>query len=392
MGADEDVDLARSEVGEHGLDLCGLAEPRDHVDVYREVAIAIAEGIPVLLCEDRRGAEHEHLLAVDGDRERGSHGDLRLAEPHVAADEPVHRARRLEIFLDSLDRAGLVVGLTVRERGLEPLEPLAGEIEGHPLGPLALRIELQELAGELSDRRSRPRLEVLPRLAAELRERRRFRICPDVARELAELLVRDEEAVFALEGEVQVVAGDAGDRLRLEPEQLADALILVDDVVADPEVGEACERASEPCVGSHRLLSEDLGLGKQDEPELAPHEATPDRSDREPEHGVGAELVVDLERFRSNLAKQCPLSGRLAAMREPDDDAVSGADEAGELVLGFGEPTGSDRWSLRLERVGLSTWERVELCDGVERDRRKPFLLPDRAHLVRLPHEVGNAV
>jgi len=42
--------------------------------------------------------------------------------------------------------------------------------------------------------------------------------------------VRDEDAVVAAEAEQEVVAGDAGDLLRLEAEQLGDAVILVNDV------------------------------------------------------------------------------------------------------------------------------------------------------------------
>jgi hypothetical protein len=44
--------------------------------------------------------------------------------------------------------------------------------------------------------------------------------------------VRDVEPVLAAEGEQQVVARDAGDLLRLERLQAADAVVLVDDVVA----------------------------------------------------------------------------------------------------------------------------------------------------------------
>ena len=178
---DEDVDLAGGEVGEHLLRLGRLAEARDHLDVEREVAEALAEGVPVLLGEDRRRAEHEHLPAVDGDGERGPDCDLGLAEADVAADEPVHRPRRLEVLLDGLDRPGLVVGLAVRERRLEPLEPLVREIEARALGTLALRVEREQLAGELAHRLARAALEVLPRLAAELGERGRLRVGADVA-------------------------------------------------------------------------------------------------------------------------------------------------------------------------------------------------------------------
>src|SRR5213075_2251783 len=102
------------------------------------------------------------------------------------------------------------------------------------------------------------RLQQLPRLAAELRERGRLRVGADVARDLAELLVRDVEAVLAAEREQEVVARDAGDLLRLEPEQLADAVVLVDDVVARAQVGEALQRAAaDPALARH-APAEDL--------------------------------------------------------------------------------------------------------------------------------------
>ena len=122
--ADQHVDLALGEVAQHLLRLGGLAEARDHLDAHGEVAEALAERVPVLLGEDRRGHEHQRLLAVDRDRERGPHGDLGLAEADVAADEPVHRPRRLEVLLHGLDRPLLILGLAVGELGLEPLEPL----------------------------------------------------------------------------------------------------------------------------------------------------------------------------------------------------------------------------------------------------------------------------
>ena len=139
VGADQHVDLALGEVGEHLLHVGRLAEARDHLDADREVAVALAEGVPVLLGEDRRRHEHQHLLAGDGDRERGAQRDLGLAEADVAADEPVHRPRRLEVLLDRLDRACLVLGLAVRELALEPLDPLVVDVVGDARARLALR-------------------------------------------------------------------------------------------------------------------------------------------------------------------------------------------------------------------------------------------------------------
>ena len=100
--------------------------------------------------EDGRRYEHQRLLAVDRDREGGAHGDLRLAEADVAADEPVHRPGRLEVLLDGLDRGALVLGLAVRELRLEPLEPVVVEVVGDARSLLPPRVEREQLAGELA--------------------------------------------------------------------------------------------------------------------------------------------------------------------------------------------------------------------------------------------------
>src|SRR5205823_7223178 len=255
-------------------------EPGHHLDPHGEVAVTLPECVPVLLREHRRRHEHQRLLAVQRHREGGPDRDLCLAEADIAADEPVHRPRRLEVLLDSLDRALLVFGLAVRETGLESLEPLVFELERLALGLLAPRIEGEQLAGQLAEAGAGAALQVLPRLAPELRERGRTAVGADVARHLPDLLVRYVEAVLAAERQQQVVAGDSGDLLRLEGLEAADTMVLVDDVVARPQVREALQRAPDRRRPA-KPLSEDLRVRKQDEAELTPDEASPRRCDRE---------------------------------------------------------------------------------------------------------------
>src|SRR4029079_2540817 len=94
-----------------------------------------------------------------------------------------------------------------------------------------------------------------PLLAPERREGRRLRVGADVARDLADLLVRDVEPVLATEGEKEVVAGDPGELLRLEAQKPADAVVLVNDVVAGAQVGERLQRTAEAPVVARRLLA-----------------------------------------------------------------------------------------------------------------------------------------
>src|SRR5207342_1424547 len=143
---------------------------------------------------------------------------------------------------------------------------------------------------------------------------------------------RDVEPVVAAEREKEVVARDPGDLLRLEAEQLADAVILVDDVVADAKVGERRQRPAEARVRSRRPLAEHLRVREQDELELPPDEPAPGRRDGEPHACLARQGSAVREDRALDLAQQATLALRLATMRERDDDPVAGANESGQLV------------------------------------------------------------
>ncbi len=222
----------------------------------------------------------------------------------------------------------LVRRLAVGEGRLEPRQPLVREVEGDALARLPLRVELDQVAGELAHRLAGARADRLPRLAAELRERGRRAVGADVAGDLAELLVRDVEAVLAAEREQEVVARHARDRLRLEAEQLPDAVILVHDVVAAAEVGERLESPPAEAALAGRAAAEDLMIGKEDEAELAPDEAPACGRDGEEKLRLLRQLVARLEEPRLDAAEQVLRPQRLAPVREGDDDALPGADAA----------------------------------------------------------------
>ena len=180
--------------------------------------------------------------------------------------------------------------------------------------------------------------------------------------------MRDVEAVVAPEGEEEVVARDAGDLLRLEAEQLPDAVVLVDDEVARPQVGEGGKRPAEAAVGARRPLAEDLRVGQQNEPELAPDEPAARRRDGEEELRLLGELLAGVEQARVGALEEVLRAQRLTGVRKRDDDPVTAANEARELRLGLGEPACGDRRPLGLERERLALRERVELGAALERD------------------------
>ncbi len=84
--------------------------------------------------------------------------------------------------------------------------------------------------------------------------------------------MRHVQPVLSAEREQQIVARDPPDRLRLEAEQLADAVVLVDDVVTRSQVGERPQRPRDARL-ARRPPAEDLRLGHERDAELAPDEA-----------------------------------------------------------------------------------------------------------------------
>src|SRR4029079_16111744 len=204
-----------------------------------------------------------------------------------------------------------------------------------PLGTLTLRIEGDQLAGELVGARTRAALDVVPGLAAQLRECGRMPVGADIARHLPDLLVRDVQPVVTAEGEKEIVARDARDGLRLEAEKLSDAVVLVDDEVARAQVGEALQSAADPRVGSRRTLAEDLRVREEDEPEVAQDEAAPRGGDGEEKPFSVRKFAARLEDFRLDAAEECLGAQGFAAMREGDDDAVPSPDKGKEIALGF---------------------------------------------------------
>ena len=56
---------------------------------------AVLQRLEMLERQDGRRREHRHLLAVHDRLERGAHRDLGLAVADVAAQQAVHRRRRL---------------------------------------------------------------------------------------------------------------------------------------------------------------------------------------------------------------------------------------------------------------------------------------------------------
>ena len=178
-----------------------------------------------------------------------------------------------------------------------------------------------------------------------------------------------------------------------KPSSCAMPVVLVHDVVAGAQVGEALQRAARRARSrAAARLRKTCVSGQQREPELAPDEPAARRRRRRTRDPSGARRPARAS-SRRDAAQQRLLAQRLAAVRERDDDVELLAQQPAELVLGLGEPARRERRPLRVERERLALRQRRRA-----RSRRRAttgveaLLLPDRAHLVGLPDEVGRAV
>jgi hypothetical protein len=366
VGADQDVDLALLEVLEDGFGLGGGAQAGDALDPEGEVGHPLAEGAPVLLGEDRRRHQHHHLESVGGGLHGGPQRHLGLAEADVAADKAVHRPLRFHVALDRFDRLDLVGGLAVGEIRLELDLPLAVGGEGVAFARFALGVEVQQFARQRPGRFARPRLQVLPAFAAQGGERR-FAPRADVAAQFRQLFGGDEDAVLAFVFEVEVVAGDATDLARLEAGEAGDAVVLVDDVVADPELGEG-EPAPAAGAGRGRLLGapaavDEAAEGIDGEFQLGGDEALAQARLGEGERRVGAEPAA-FEDADLDPVEAVAGALRLPHVVEGDDGSVAGADQFLQLRLGLLDRAGGALGAGGAEGLGL-----VVVADGGQRER-----------------------
>ena len=358
VGADEDVDLALGE-GLDGRALLALrAEARDVLDRERVLVQALGEGAVVLLRQDRRRHEHQHLLAVLGGDEGRAQRDLGLAVADVAADEPVHRARGLHVGLDRVDGVALVRGLAVGEGLLELRQPFGLHVEGVAGAALALGVELEQLARHLLGRLAGARLHALPGRAAELAQRRGRAAGADVARDLGQLVDRHEHAVGALELELQVVAGDPGHGLGVEAGEAGDAVVLVHDDVARAQVGEAAQAAGarpRPVLGA--APADEPVLGQHRELEAGRDEALAQAGQREAELAFVHRRAIEPRRRAAGQVVGGALA--LAAARPRDHGAVARAHELVQLGLGLAQ-----RARGRVRRLGVEAHRLVRRGGG----------------------------
>ena len=244
MGADDDVDLAAGDAAPGRRLLPGRHQARELGDTHRQPGESLAEGVQVLPAEERGRSQHCDLLAgldrVEGRAQR----HFRLAEPDIAADQPVHRPPGAEIVDRLLDGARLILGLHIGEARAEGVVEGARRCQLRRRPRRALRREPDELLRHVADALLEPGLARLPGGAAEPVQRHRA-LGRAVAREQLDVLDRQEEPVVAVIEDAQAVVLCVIDLKRHQSVIAADAVVGVHHQIA---VGER-RRIDEEVLG-----------------------------------------------------------------------------------------------------------------------------------------------
>ena len=191
--ADDHVHRAGPQTLDGPVDLLGGLEPAHGRHIDREPFEPFAEGLVMLLDQQRGGHEHGHLLAVLHGLEGRAQRDLGFAEPHIAADQAIHRHGLLHIGFNFVDGGELVGGFLIGEGVFQLLLPRGVRAEREAFGPLTGGVQLDQVVGDLVDVLAGLGLGGRPIGAAELVELGGFGT--DVFADLVELVGGDEQFV-----------------------------------------------------------------------------------------------------------------------------------------------------------------------------------------------------
>ena len=191
--ADDHVHRAGPQALDGPVDLLGGLEPAHGRHIDREPFEPFAEGLVMLLDQQRGGHEHGHLLAVLHGLEGRAQRDLGFAEPHIAADQAIHRHGLFHVGFNFVDGGELVGGFLIGEGVFQLFLPWGVRAEREALGALAGGVQLDQVVGDLVDVLAGLGLGGRPVGAAELVEL--GCLGADVFADLVELVGGDEQLV-----------------------------------------------------------------------------------------------------------------------------------------------------------------------------------------------------
>src|SRR5262249_32655569 len=184
-----------------------------------------------------------------------------------------------------------------------------------------------------------PGLHVLPALAAERAELGIVAVRAHVAADAGELVRGREDLVPAAVLELEIVAGDPGEGLGVEPGEARDPVVLVHDEVAHPQFNGRCKAATLALgrgrSGRRAAAVKQAPLRERGQPTLGREEPRSQAGPGDARPGLLGCLVGEEWHVEAGQVVAGALG--LAAALEGDHRPVAGAGELLELSLGLRE-------------------------------------------------------
>ena len=269
--ADGDVDRAAGEPLADVLRFAVGAQAGYDLDFGRPIGETVAKCLVVLLRKQGRRRQDRYLLAGLDRDECGAHGDFRLAESDIPADQAVGGLFGLKIRQHGVDGA-LLVGRRLEGKLLaEAGVVVVRGAEDRAGARFPARIDVEQLGGHIVDVLRRPPLRPVPLVGAEAVQRRVIAVCAGIAGNQVQRGDRYVEAALfgVVDGEKFLCVAVYLEGL--ETAIPADAVVGVHHGRADGEFRQVADDElrvdGAPCAGRGAVgaVAEDLRLGDQRE-------------------------------------------------------------------------------------------------------------------------------
>ena len=212
-------------------------ETADHVHAQAKRRKPAGKGLKMLLRQYRGRDQHRYLFAAHYRLESRPQGHFRLAEPNVAAQQPVHRLRLFHIRLDFGHSRQLVRRFLKRERIFELHLPGRVRQKGEAGGQAAAGIQVDQFTGQVGDGRFGPRFRLRPIRPAQTRQFRRFALRANIFLQQLDLVRRHVEFVVRRVADVEIIAMDTVEFDGFHADILADSVGNVHHIVAGFQLG-----------------------------------------------------------------------------------------------------------------------------------------------------------
>src|SRR3989338_6039120 len=253
MGSDDDIDIATRKPLFRFRHIFRSNEARHLTDLDGQALKARGEGSVVLAGEKRGRHDDRHLIASHGGDESRTKGNFRLAETHIAANEPVHRTSARKVFEHRFDCLKLIVRFRKRKTRAEFIVGAGLRLDLRGTLEFARSRDADEFTRHLADALFEARFACLPARTAEPVELC-IALVGAIQRQELDVLDRQVELVPAVIDEQQTIMRRAHDIDSLQALEAANAVIDMNDEIAGAQ---ACRFGEEVFVAFLSPLSDE---------------------------------------------------------------------------------------------------------------------------------------